>query len=283
LRRYWRSRLVMSRCGLNSYQDSAPLYRVIERHFLHRILATGIGNSSAAVEELAAEGIPHRKLRVIHNGIDVAAWRARMPSKAEARAKLCVPDNALVISNVGNLWPYKGYADLLKAIAQHSNKLPPWQLLIAGRDQDGRMGHLMAMAVDMGIANNVRFLGPTDDIPGLLAAADMHVSASHTESLPNNILEAMAAGLPIVATTAGGTAELVEPRQDGYLVAVGDTAQLGRTILTLAHAPRQREAFGAASLTRSQAFSIDRNVAMHASVYRNDAVFNGEGRAARMS
>jgi glycosyltransferase involved in cell wall biosynthesis len=269
LRRYPRARLVMSRMGLNWYHDESPLYRVVERRVLHRMLTIGIGNSHAAVRNLEDEGVPSRNLRVIHNGIDVDGWRARMPDRTKARCKFKVANDAIVITCVGNLWPYKGHDDLLKA-ARHWRELgQPWQLLVAGRDQDDRLTKLQAIAAEFGVAENVQFLGPIDDIPGLLAAADIHVSASHTESLPNNVLEAMCSGLPIVATRAGGTGEMVAPQQNGFLLNIGDASGLGMAVAELAKDQPRREAYGAASLQRvSRDFGIEKNVSKHTDVYR---------------
>jgi glycosyltransferase involved in cell wall biosynthesis len=265
-----RARLIMTRAGLNCYQHESPFYRVIERGLLHRVVSVAIGNSRAAIKELAAEGVRASKLMVIHNGIDIDAWHARMPDKGSARARFDISQSALVISNVANLWGYKGHDDLLRAASQWQSSIrEPWVLMIAGRDMNGRCAELRALAANLGIGANVRFLGAISDVPCLMEAADIHVSASRTESLPNNVLEAMCSGLPVVATRVGGTDELVTPDDNGYLLHSGDWAGIAAAVSTLAREPDKREAMGIAGARRaSRDFTIAQNASKHAEVYR---------------
>jgi glycosyltransferase involved in cell wall biosynthesis len=181
--------LIMSRVGLNSYQQKHPLRRFVERRLCHRKISAAVGNCAAILEELRDEGIPESKLRLVRNGIDIADFSWQMVERDGARDGLGLPGTAIVISAVANLHLYKGHADLLRALHSVRRDLPDWILLAVGRDIDGNQARLEALAEELGIRHHVRFLGQRTDVPTILSAADIHVSCSHTEGLPNNILK----------------------------------------------------------------------------------------------
>jgi glycosyltransferase involved in cell wall biosynthesis len=243
--------LVMSRLSLNWYQREQRLFAVIERLLLHRRVEIVIGNSLAVLRELRGEGLPERKLRLIRNGIDAAKVVKWLFDTQEARRHLGITPQALVFSSVGNLFPYKGHADLLNALCLIRDQLPQnWVLLAAGRDVRGGMAKLYHLAVELGLSQYVRLLGERLDIPVILSAADIHVSASHHESLPNNILEAMCARLPIVATAVGGVPEQVIDGVTGILVPARNPVALSKALLSLACNPDLRTAMGRHGLER---------------------------------
>ncbi len=266
-----RAKLIMTRAGLNWHQDEEPIYRIAERWFLHRLVSRAIANSGAVAAELRAEGIAAHKIEVVHNGVDLPAWRSQMVAREDARRALGIAADALVLTCVGNLWAYKGHHDLIDAMAllQSQGRLPErWQLLIAGRDQDNRMQALVRRARERGIGDNVRLLGPRSDVPVLLSASDLHVSASHTESLPNNLLEAMCSELPIVATRVGGCGELVEDGINGFLTAPMAPEALAASIGRLVADRALRLEMGRQGYRKAAAeFGIEKNVESHASIY----------------
>ena len=218
---------------------------MVERFFLHRKVDIAIANSQAVIRELRAEGIPDRKLCLIHNGIDTTKFVNSLFNAQEARKQLGITPQALVFSSVGNLFPYKGHADLLNALSLINDQLPTnWVLLVAGRDVDGSLAELVQLTAQLGLSQHVRLLGERRDIPIILAAADIHVSASHHESLPNNILEAMCAHLPIVATAVGGVPEQVVDGVTGILVPARIRTILSEALLLVATNPNVRTAMG---------------------------------------
>ena len=165
---------------------------------MHHIVRVAIGNSRAIFDELHNEGIAAHKLQLIHNGIPVDTFDKLMGSRCQTRDSLRLDPDALVFSVIGNLWPYKGHADLLAALALAGTALPPnWALLLVGRDIDGQRAGSGGVFHRHDLAAHVRFLGERGDVPRLLRAADIHLSPSHTEGLPNNVLKAMCAGLPV--------------------------------------------------------------------------------------
>ena len=175
-----------------------------------------------------------------------------------------------MFSCVGNLYERKGHADLLKALHFLKDQLPVnWQLLAAGRDIDGRLATLRQMADAFGLSSHVRLLGERRDIPALLSAADIHVSASWYESFPNNILEAMCAGLPTVATRVGGVPEQVVDGETGILVPAQNPRALSEALLALTLDRERREAMGRAGRARVQAeFPIERSVGALQQIYQ---------------
>jgi glycosyltransferase involved in cell wall biosynthesis/O-antigen/teichoic acid export membrane protein len=257
---------VMSRRSLNRYQEKRPWIGSIER-WLHRWMAAVIGNSQAVVEELRAEGVPKARLGLIHNGIDLTPFE-NPPGKTEARAALDLGESALVMILVANLIPYKGHADLLKALARIAPDLPPeWVLLCVGRD-DGIGSQLRQQAEGLGLEGHIRWLGERDDVPHLLYAADIGLLCSHEEGFSNAILEGMAAGLPMVVTEVGGNTESVVEGETGRVAPARDPQALGRAILDLAASPTIRATMGEAGRRRvEEEFTISACVARYEALY----------------
>src|SRR5262249_47787203 len=150
------------------------------------------------------------KLKLIYNGIDASAIEALMLPAGEARRRLAISPGALVFTSVANLFTYKGHEDLLHALGHLRDRLSQdWVLLVVGRDVEGNLAKLRRLSEQLGLRRHVFFLGQRLDVPAVLSAANVHISASHQEGFPNNILEAMCAALPVVATNVGGVAELI--------------------------------------------------------------------------
>jgi len=255
---------VMSRRSLNDYQAKRPVLARLE-HALHGHMQALVGNSQAVVDQLAAEGAPRRSLHLIRNGIDLARFAQPAP-RAEVRAAIGTSGNSLVIACVANLIPYKGHADLIEALAS-AHDLPPWELWCAGRD-DGVGTELRARAEAAGVGARIRWLGPRSDIPELLAAADIGVLASHEEGFPNAVVEAMAAGLPVVATKVGGIPEAVADGSTGLLVAPRDGAALSAALVRLGAQPDLRRKMGEAGRTRvATEFGLEACAAGYARLY----------------
>lgn len=261
--------ILMSRLSSNLYQHEQRLLGFLERHVLHRHVDIAVGNSRAILQELSAEGIHESKLRLVHNGIDVPRFENEMIDRATARRLLDIPDNTLVFSVVANLHSYKGHRDLLDSFRILARGVQfEWLCLIAGADIQDNLAKLQRLCLNHGLSRHIRFLGPRNDVPVILSASDIHISASHQEGLPNSIIEAMCARLPIVATAVGGVPELVVNGQTGYLVPPHDAGQMAEALFALAQAPDQRKSFGASGYARvKNGFDIDRNAAAFEAIY----------------
>jgi glycosyltransferase involved in cell wall biosynthesis len=188
----------------------------------------------------------------VRNGIPV-----RPGSGAGVRTELGIQPGEVLLVAVGNLVPRKGHRVLLEALKPLAGSdLPPWRLVIAGRGKQKEP--LQQLANELGIAGRVHLLGHRDDIPDLLAAADVFVMPSLWEGLPLAILEAMFAGKPVIASAISGIPEAIESGVQGLLVPAGDAPSLSRALRELLGDPARRAAFGAAGRRRAEAeFTIE--------------------------
>jgi glycosyltransferase involved in cell wall biosynthesis len=197
--------------------------------------------SQAAADRFVAEGtIPRELLRVVPNGVDVhrfqeVASRAREPLRRSLGLQ-----REFVWLAVGRFAPAKDYPNMLKGFAQVHKAHPDSVLLLVGRG--ALQGEAEALVLALGLATSVRFLGPRHDVPELMSAADGYVLSSAWEGMPVVLLEAAAAGLPIVATSVGGNREVVRDRESGYLVPPQDPDALGlamRRLMGMSEAQRR--------------------------------------------
>ncbi|MCM0020965.1 MAG: glycosyltransferase [Tagaea sp.] len=259
-----RAKRAMSRRSLNDYQAKHPGLARLERA-LHGRMHALLANSAAVRAQLIGEGAPAARAHLIRNGIDLARFERPRP-RGETRAEIGTPENAVVVACVANLIPYKGHADLIDALARLPGD-PSWELWCAGRD-DGIGPALAARAA--GFGGRVKFLGARADVPDLLAAADVFALASHEEGFPNAVLEAMASGLPVVATRAGGIPEAVDDGKTGVLVPIRAPSELGAALARLIADPAARRAMGEAGRARVAAeFALDACAGAYARLYRS--------------
>jgi glycosyltransferase involved in cell wall biosynthesis len=189
-----------------------------------------IAVSSEVKADLVAHGCRPERVRVLLNGIDHQAFH-RDPSRVpEARARFGLTDGQFAIGAVGRLEPQKRFDLLIEAFAILRHRHPMAQLLIAG---DGSQKQALQARIDRcGIGSCSRLLGLVDDVALFHHAVDLFVQSSAYEGTPNAVLEAMALESPVVATDAGGTAELVTHGRDGLLVAAGDVEALAAAMQT---------------------------------------------------
>lgn len=190
-------------------------------------------------------------LRTVYNGTSSMP----APQVPDLRQALGLSDADLLVICVGRLVRLKNHQLLLRAFAGLDTPQPAHLLLVGDgplRDQ------LHCLATELDIAERVHFLGRRDDVPALLAASDIFALCSDTEGLSCSILEAMAAGLPVVATRVGGNSELVTDGSTGYLVEPDDVAAVQARLLALALDPARRQRFGRAAQQRiATQFSLD--------------------------
>jgi glycosyltransferase involved in cell wall biosynthesis len=210
--------------------------------------------------EIGRAGGSPDKVITIHNGIDVERFTSLSSIKqADARQTLNTPAEASLLGTVGRLHPQKGLPDLLTTFQRVKGTHPASHLLIVGEGECRT--DLERRAQQLDVAGAVTFAGHRDDVPQLLALLDVFVLASHWEGLPNVILEAMAAGLPVVATRVGGVPEVVVDGVTGLLVPPRDPDALSEAILTLLQDPDLRQKMGQAGRERvREHFSVERMV-----------------------
>jgi sugar transferase (PEP-CTERM/EpsH1 system associated) len=209
-------------------------------------------------------GIPDRKVVTIHNGVDTT--RFADDDHEQARRTLGVRDDALTVGTIGRLDPVKDQLGLLEAFAQLRHRYPTAILVVVG---DGPLrGVLETRAQRPDLAGRVKLLGERHDVPRLLRAFDLFVLPSLAEGLPNTLLEAIAAGLPLVATRVGGNPEVVVDGANGRVVPPGDPHALADAIGRYLDDPVLRTLHGKASRERAvQHFSLPQMTAAYGDLY----------------
>jgi glycosyltransferase involved in cell wall biosynthesis len=257
-------RYVMTEHNVTNRRRDLPWLRPVERWVYgrySRIVAVSQEVSTSLVDWLPQVA---SKVRVIHNGVPPASFDDRAEKRAEARADLGVLHDQPVLLFVGGLHYRKGADVLIRAVADPS--LSACRLLVCG---EGELADdLRASAAELGLGNRVRFLGYRRDVPALMAAADLFVLPSRWEGCPVVILEAMAVGLPIVATAVGGVPELIRGGQEGLLVLPEDSVALAEAIQRLLGDPQLADRLGNQAKARAKReFSADRAAQKMAAFY----------------
>lgn len=233
------------------------LYEIGEgfRHRLSFRWVSRILTPARAIRERIGESgiFPVERVDWVPNGVDPERFAADAAARAAARERFGFPDGAVLV-NTARLHDQKAHALLLRAFATLPGRPT---LALAGR---GRLEpELRALAAQLGIADRVRFLGHVDDVPDLLRASDVFVNAAHVEGMPNNVLEAMAAGLPIVATEVGDVGAMLDGGGAGRLVPPGDAAALAAALREVLESPGRGAELGAAARRRArEVYPVDR-------------------------
>jgi glycosyltransferase involved in cell wall biosynthesis len=201
--------------------------------------------------------VPPDMARVVYNGVDIARFQDRSGRDA-TRAELGLAAETVVIVYHGRLVEQKNPDALLRVAERIAATRHDVLLLVVG---DGPCrARMESEAREKGFAGAVRFLGRRDDIPRLLAASDIAVLPSFKEGFSNALIEALAAGLPVVATDVGGNAEAVETGRSGHIVPSGDMDALLEAVARLTDDADTRRRMGLEAAQRAEFFSLDKMV-----------------------
>lgn len=201
-----------------------------------RMVNSGMASILVTVTEQAyaqavEAGVKREHLLVIPNGVDIELFKQLEAKRTQTRSALGIASDETLVLSVGRLAPEKGQRYLVEAIPEVLKQAPRTLFAFAG---DGpQHSALLRAAAETGVDGSIRFLGVRSDIPDLLTACDLFVLPSLTEGMPNALMEAMAAGLPVVATRAGGVETLIHQGETGLLVPTADSHALAEAILTL--------------------------------------------------
>jgi L-malate glycosyltransferase len=208
------------------------------------------------------ERIPRRDVVLLRNGLE--AVPPGDPGKV--RRELGIAANHPVVLSTGGLRPEKAYEVLIDAAARLVESLPELRVLIAGDGPEREK--LEALVTGLGLSGVVTLLGVRNDIPDLLAAADLAVCCSDFEGGPLSVMEYMGAGLPVVATKVGGLPELVRDGENGVLVPPRDPDDLAESIAgLLVDAGRRRRMGQAGRLLRESEYGGDAFIARLEALY----------------
>ena len=213
--------------------------------------------------------VPGDKLLTIHNGLDPSDFKLNLEDHEIniIRAKLSIPEHHLFILAVGSLTRQKGYQYLFDALNLLKSEEINFHLVIAG---EGRMQNELAKLADnLGIETHISFIGHSDEVNKLMAAADMLVLSSLWEGLPGVVMEAMASSLPVVATSVGGTPELITEGKSGYLVPPGNPEKLADALIKMINlSDEERKKMGQAGRKRvDKYFHINKMVKAYEDLY----------------
>lgn len=255
-------------CHVRMLHELSPVDR-----YLARYVNSFVYISKAVERCYCSQGISASRGQVVHDSIDVDAF-VQADQVAELRAEFGLTDQDWLISNVGRLDWWKGHDDFLRAMAEVTRSQPNGKALIVGaldtmpRNQ-AYYRRLQQLVTDLGLSEHVVFTGFRADVPRVMAASDVVVhSASEPEPLGLVIMEAMAAGRPVVATAAGGVLDIIEDQVTGLLVPPKDAALMARAIQKLLRNRDQAEVMGRrAQQQATRRFSVEQHVAAVQRIY----------------
>ncbi|HNW93050.1 MAG TPA: glycosyltransferase [bacterium] len=259
----WHGGIVARRLGcrwVSTIHDRVNMDCLSRRHhgpaaFVYRHLLMHADALLATAHNLAADtavqlGCAPERIHVVFNG------SAAIPKHPDQRAQFGIAAGIPIIGMIARLSPEKGHAWLLRALTQLPRELP-WRLLLAG---DGSLRQaLQQQAHDAGLGERILWLGYRRDIPELLHCLDMLVAPSYREGFGRSVTEALAAGVPVIASQAGGLPEIIEHNRSGLLVPVGDDAALAAALHRLLADPALRARLAAAGHARwREQFTVER-------------------------
>jgi L-malate glycosyltransferase len=224
-----------------------------KRRWFNRLFLSGRAAHITAVCDftrqrlIEKEGMPADRIEVVYNGVDVDRF-ASLPSPSKAKQDLGLPPDKLVILQVGTFRAVKDQPTAIRAFAHVLRTFPEAIMVFAG---DGPiLDECRKLASDLHLDNSVFFLGSRQDIPQVLAAADLMLMTSLSEAHSVSLLEGMAARLPIVATRVGGIPETVVDGQTGLLAPAGKPEDMARCMVRLLGDPDARRSMGQAGYDR---------------------------------
>jgi UDP-glucose:(heptosyl)LPS alpha-1,3-glucosyltransferase len=262
----------VTRSGRNYGLADAVRLHIERRNFAGRSYRSVIAVSRGVKEELVAEyGVPPDDIHVIPNGIRTDRFPgAKNPRiRLEVRSRLAIPSSTLLLLFVGNEFARKGLADAIAAL-QHIDTTD-LLLLVAGSDDAEPYARL---AREMGVHERVRFLGHQDDIDGIYQASDLFVFPSRYEASSLAVLEAAAAGLPLILTRFHGAEDLLEEGKTGFSVD-RDPVAIARALTVCIGDAALVRTMGDAARARAQQFDILKVTSRVLDVYQ--AVLNAGG------
>ncbi|MBI5874107.1 MAG: glycosyltransferase [Candidatus Omnitrophica bacterium] len=229
-------------------------YKLIDP-WVKKVIANSNAVKNTAIKE---EKLPAEKVEVIYNGVDRKRFDV-VSSGMEKKKELGLPQDTKIVGCVSNIKPLKGYEYLIEAASSIVPARPLVHFIIIGEDEMN--GAIQKQVMELGLQNNVHFLGKRDDVPEFLCIMDVCVFSSLSEGMSNALLEYMAAGRPIVATAIPGNLDLIKDGINGILAPPKDACALEHGIIQLLSDQSLASRLGeAAHSTVLEAFDIDRQL-----------------------
>jgi glycosyltransferase involved in cell wall biosynthesis len=219
---------------LHSFMPLARLYRIMDS------LSSRIITVSEAVKKQLVPYVQNDKLRIVHTGLpEIKARSMEKPKKI----MFDLPPHIPVVTFVGLLSERKGVVDFVDSALNVLKRFPKAIFVLAG-PEGGKGREVISKINNSGMRDSFRILGNRSDVPNILSASDMLVLPSLADPLPLAVLEAMAVGIPVVATRSGGCEEMIQDGVTGSLVPVNNPAMLSQAIIELIETPSKRVLMG---------------------------------------
>ena len=229
------AKLIWSRrdMGILRQRKHSFAYRALRR-LPHAVLAV---SARVAEHVTTVDGVPSSRVRVVYNGLDLDASPTPAPSVNEP-----------VVTTIGNIRRVKGHDVLLQAAPAILARFPRTIFTFAGEIlEPAYFAELQRTVTELGLSDHVRFLGKVTDLRAHLSTASLFVLPSRSEGFSNALIEAMAAGVPVVATDVGGNAEAVENGVNGFVVAPDNATRLAEAMLKILEDGVLAQSFGLAA------------------------------------
>ncbi len=253
----WKGKRIVSR-RVAFHLRKGPINKLKYRY------PTYICVSQAIRDILISEGVDPEKINVVYSGTDLSRFKDGQP--AEIRKDLGLT-GAKIIGNIGHMADHKGQRDLIEAAPQIFRVFPDAAILLIGEGELRR--HLERLAEELEVKSRIIFMGFRSDIPSLLRSMDIFVYPSLLEGLGTSLLDAMAAEVPVVATTTGGIPEVVSNGVNGILVPPRNPQALAKAVVTILQNNELAKKLGQAGReTVEKRFTVDRMVEGTLEVYR---------------
>lgn len=197
-------------------------------------------------------GVPESKITVIHSGVDVHRFD-NIHVDGQFRKQWHIPEGSILVGTVAAFAGHKDYPNFIKAAALAAQENSQLHFMAVGNG--ALFARMKAYAAELGLASRISFTGYQSDVGIFLKAMDIFVLASKLEGLGTSVLDAMAVGLPVIGTDAGGIKEMIMSGNNGLLVPAGNAYALAQAILELAASPEQRKIYGVKALESVNSFS----------------------------
>ena len=248
--------------------DYMRFKRVLYNQFLNLYTNRITGVSRFSKNSLIKyEQLPPDKIKIIHNGVIVG--RNNIVGDVQGkRYELGINNSETAVAMIGRFYPIKNHKMLLKAFQGALKEVPDMKLVLVGEGPTKK--ECENLAYNLGIAGHVIFLGLRKDVSALLQIFDICVLSSDIEAAPLSVLEAMAAGLPAIATDAGGNPEIIINGLTGVLVPPNNDIEFSKAIISLAKDPEKRKKMGQAGKNRvEQFFNLENMLEEYERLYLN--------------
>jgi glycosyltransferase involved in cell wall biosynthesis len=248
--------------------------RPLRRLFLTNLLYPLVFDLEIGVSQFITQNLNRRwlarKLKrqaiTIHNAIDINRFKKGSHDLNTLRLEFNIPEDAYLIGSVGRLTKQKGYDLLIEAAAIAINKFPALYFIIIGDGEEASL--LRNRAEELEISHRIVFTGSRSDVDTLLTAMDLFVCSSRWEGLSTVLMEAMAVGIPILATDLPGNRELLQPGVSGWFVPVENSSELADGIINAVQNPDQSKEFAKIAKIKVDSFGMEEIARLHTRLYK---------------